>query len=118
MSWTCHIPAIFGRGLLNTFKVSLHSAYLCLKILPTFGVITIFDNQKEVRNIEQGFVPEHKNVHFLREDAEHKQPSSKLETSSKFKKTIQPEGDFTRVALDPRVPDRTVCIRAEMSQKD
>jgi hypothetical protein len=33
--------AIFKRGLLNTFKAALHSTYLCLKILATFGVITI-----------------------------------------------------------------------------
>jgi hypothetical protein len=34
--------AIFGSGLLNTFKAALHSAYLCLKIPRTFVVITIF----------------------------------------------------------------------------
>jgi hypothetical protein len=27
--------AIFGRGLLNTFKAALHSTYLCLKVLAT-----------------------------------------------------------------------------------
>jgi hypothetical protein len=58
---------IFGWGLLNTFIVALHSAYLCLKVPATFGVITIFGNQQEARNIERGFTPEHKNVHFLRE---------------------------------------------------
>jgi hypothetical protein len=33
--------AIFGRGLLNTFEVSLHSLYLCLKIPATLGVILV-----------------------------------------------------------------------------
>jgi hypothetical protein len=37
--------AIFGRGLLYTFIVALHSAYLCLKVPATFGVITIFGNK-------------------------------------------------------------------------
>jgi hypothetical protein len=60
--------AIFGRGLLNTFKPVLHLAYLCLKVLATFGVITIFDSQKEARNIELGFALGHKSMHFLRED--------------------------------------------------
>jgi hypothetical protein len=32
---------IFGQGLLNTFKVVLHSAKLCLKVPVTFSVITI-----------------------------------------------------------------------------
>jgi hypothetical protein len=57
--------AIFGRGLLNKFETALHSAYLCLKILATFGVITIFASQQEARNIEKGFAPGHRNVHFL-----------------------------------------------------
>jgi hypothetical protein len=34
--------AIFGTGLLNTFEATLHSAYLCLKVPATFGVITVF----------------------------------------------------------------------------
>jgi hypothetical protein len=34
--------ATFGRGLLNTFKAALHSGYLCLKVLATFDIITIF----------------------------------------------------------------------------
>jgi hypothetical protein len=45
----------------------LHSAYLCLKIPTTFGVIPVFDSQQEARNIEKGFVPGHNNVHFLQE---------------------------------------------------
>jgi hypothetical protein len=60
--------AIFGWGLLNTFEDVLHSAYLCLKVPATFDIITLFSNQKEARNIEHGFAPGHKNMHFLRED--------------------------------------------------
>jgi hypothetical protein len=57
--------AIFGRGLLNTFEAALHSAYLCLKVPATFGVITVFNSQREARNIEKGFTLGHKNVQFL-----------------------------------------------------
>jgi hypothetical protein len=46
------------------------------------------------------------------------QPLSKQEISAEFKKVIECEGDFTRVALDPRVPDRTMCIGAEMSPEE
>jgi hypothetical protein len=38
--------AIFGQGLLNTFEAALHLAYLCLKILVTLCVITIFGSKK------------------------------------------------------------------------
>jgi hypothetical protein len=57
--------AFFGRGLMNTFEAALYFAYLCLKIPATFGVITIFGSQQETRNIEKGFAPGHRNVHFL-----------------------------------------------------
>jgi hypothetical protein len=38
-----HYPynVIFGRGLLNTFEVVLHSAYLYLKELALLGVISV-----------------------------------------------------------------------------
>jgi hypothetical protein len=75
--------AIFGRGLLNNFKAVLRSAYLCLKVPATFGVITVFDSQKEDRNIERGFTPGHKNVHLQRGDTNQlEQPLHKQEIST------------------------------------
>jgi hypothetical protein len=71
--------AIFGQGLLNTFEAALHLGYLCLKVPATFGIITVFGSQKEARNIKRGFIPGHKNLHFLREDTEQhdqEQPST------------------------------------------
>jgi hypothetical protein len=59
---------IFERGLLNTFEVALHSLYLCLKISTTLGVISVHGNQKDARNIEQGFTPSFKNVNYLQDD--------------------------------------------------
>jgi hypothetical protein len=56
---------IFRRGLLNTFEATLHSTYLYLKVLVTFGIISVFDSQQDATNIEKGFAPGHKNVHFL-----------------------------------------------------
>jgi hypothetical protein len=73
---------------LNTFEATPHSGYLCLKVLATFGIITVFNSQKEARNIERGFAPGHKTVHFLREDADQHelvQPLSKQETLAEFK---------------------------------
>jgi hypothetical protein len=106
---------------LNTFEAALHSGHLCLKVPGTSGIITVFDSQKEARNIKRDFVPGHKNMHFLREDIEQHeqvQPSSKKEMLEEFKKAIEAEGDFKRVALDPRVPDKAVCIGIEMSPQE
>jgi hypothetical protein len=96
--------AIFGRGLLNTFEVALHSTYMCLKILATFGVITVFDSQQEARNIEKDFAPCHKNMHFLQEQQEQQETQPPTEC----RKFIEAEGEFRKVPLDPRVLDKTM----------
>jgi hypothetical protein len=109
------------HSLLNTFVAALHSGYLCLKILATFGIVTIFGSQKKARNIEHGFILGHKNVHFLREEIEqHEQVESlsKQEASVEFKKAIEVEGDFKKVALDPMVLDRAACLGTEMSPQE
>jgi hypothetical protein len=106
--------AIFERGLLNIFEAALHSTYMYLKIPATFGVITVFDSQQEARNVEEGFAPGHKNMYFLQEQPEHHETQPLTEC----KKFIEPEGEFKKIPLDPRVPDKTVCIGTEANQQD
>jgi hypothetical protein len=106
--------AIFERGLLNTFEFTLHSTFLCLKIPATFTVISIFGSQQEARNIEKGFAPCHKKVHFLREKPEQYETQPPVEC----KKVIEAEAEFQKVPLDPRVLDKTVCISIEASQQE
>jgi hypothetical protein len=57
--------AIFGRGLLNTFEVALHSVYICIKVPAALGVILVHGSQKDARNIEQGFTLGHRKVNCL-----------------------------------------------------
>jgi hypothetical protein len=59
--------AIFGRGLINTFEVALHSLYLCLKVPATLGVIPVHGSQKDARNIQQSFTLGHRNVNCLQD---------------------------------------------------
>jgi hypothetical protein len=110
-----HYPynVIFRRGLLNTFEAALHSGYLCLKIPTIFDIISVFDSQKDARNIEQGFVPGHKNVHFVREESEQcQQPTcfTDAKAPTEFKKAIKVDGEFRKVPLDPRMSDKAICL--------
>jgi hypothetical protein len=62
-----------------------------------------------------------KNVHFLREESEQHNTSTsycKKEAPAGYKKAIKAKGEFKKVPLDPRVPDRTVCIGTEVSQQE
>jgi hypothetical protein len=91
-----HYPydAIFGRGLHNTFKATLHSAYHCLKVPALLGVILVRGTQKDVRNIEQGFAPEHINVNCLHEEegvGQQDMRTPKIEASITRKIAIEPE---------------------------
>jgi hypothetical protein len=46
--------AIFGRGFMNKFDAVIRQQFLCMKILAPKGVITVFGDQQEARNIEKG----------------------------------------------------------------
>jgi hypothetical protein len=105
--------AIFGRSLLNTFEDTSHSGYHCLKIPATFDVISICGSQQDAENIEKGFMLGHKNVHVLWEEPDH----HKVEASTEYKKVIEVKGEFKKVPLDPRVPNRIMCIGAEASEQ-
>jgi hypothetical protein len=109
--------AIFGRGLLDTFEAALHSLYLCLKVPAAMGVISIHDNQKEARNIEQGFALGHRNVNCL-QDEKVENYSSIARNENKgnsASRPIEPECETKRVSLNPRVPDKAVMISQDLT---
>jgi hypothetical protein len=109
--------AIFGRGLLNTFKAALHSLYLCLKLPAATRVITIYGSQKEARNMEQGFTPGHRNVNCLQDEkAQNDSNTTKGMNEGTFNgRPIEPECKTRKVLLDPRVPDKVVMISQDLS---
>jgi hypothetical protein len=59
-------------------------------------------------------MPGHKNVYFVQEQPEH----HKNQPPTECKKVIEAKGEFQKVPLDPRVPDKTVCIGTEANQQD
>jgi hypothetical protein len=104
--------AIFGRGLLNTFKVALHSLYLCLKVPAALEVISIYGSKKDARNIEQGFAPGHINVNYM-QDEKAKNGSGDVKNKNERSFTSRPieaECETKRVSLDPRVRNKDMVI--------
>jgi hypothetical protein len=53
-----------------------------------------------------------KSIHFLREQPE----QGETQPPTECKKVIEAEGEFQKVPLDPRVPNRIVCISTKGSQ--
>jgi hypothetical protein len=66
--------AIFGRGFMNKFDAIIRQQFLCMKIPAPKGVITIFGDQQEARNIETGHTPGQTNVYQLKTAEEKKEP--------------------------------------------
>jgi hypothetical protein len=66
--------AIFGRGFMNKFDAVIRYQFLCMKIPAPKGVITVFGDQQEARNIEKGHTPGQANVYQLKTAEERKEP--------------------------------------------
>jgi hypothetical protein len=111
---------IFGRGFLNTFEAVLHSLYLCLKIPAAQGVISVHGNQKNARNIEQGYAPSHRNVN-CRQDNKTESHSSIRNSKNEGNfgsRPIEPKCDIKTVSLDSRVPDKKVMISQDLTSTE
>ena len=65
--------AIIGRNTIVKFAAVIHQPYLCMKLLSTEGVITVFGSQEEAWRCEDNASSANKNVHAietLEEDTE------------------------------------------------
>jgi hypothetical protein len=65
---------IFGRGFMNKFDIVIRQQFLCMKIPSPKGVITVFGDQQEAKNIEKGHTPGQTNVYQLNSPEEKRQP--------------------------------------------
>jgi hypothetical protein len=107
--------AIFGSGFINKFDAVIRQQFLCKKIPAPKGVITVFGDQQEARNIEKGFTPGQSNVHQPNSTEEKKEPHVEPKRD-KEKIEIAADGETKKVYLDD-MPDRAVIIGAHLSPK-
>jgi hypothetical protein len=108
--------AIFGRGFMNKFDAAIRQQFLCMKIPAPKGVITVFGNQQDARNIEKGHTPGQANVYQLKIAEERKEP---YEEAKRDKENIEiaADGETKKVYLDD-MPDRVVTIGAHLNPEE
>jgi hypothetical protein len=106
---------IFGRGFMNKFYAVIRQQFLCMKIPTPKGVITVFADQQEARNIEKGHTPGQVNVYELKTTEERKEPYEEAKRD-KEKIEIAADGETKKVYLDD-MPDRAVTIGAHPTPK-
>jgi hypothetical protein len=108
--------AIFGRGFVNKFDAVIRQQFLCMKIPTPKGVITVFGNQQEARNIEKVHTPCQANVYQLKTANERKEPYEEAKRD-KEKIEIVADGETKKVYLDD-MPDRAVTIGAHPNPEE
>jgi hypothetical protein len=101
--------AIFGRGFANKFNMALHMGYLCMKMPTLHGIIIVYGNQKEARNIEKALYRSQRNINSV--DIE--PPDMPKGTTS-----LKDQEDTKLVPLEQAVLDRQVTIGANLSAKE
>jgi hypothetical protein len=107
---------IFGRGFMNKFDAMIRQQFLCMKIPAPKGVITVFGDQQEARNIEKGHTPGQTNVHQLNSFEDRKEPYIEAKRD-KEKIKIATDGETKKVYLDD-MPDRAVVIGAHLNPEE
>jgi hypothetical protein len=108
--------AIFGKGFMNKFDTVIRQQFLCMKMPAPKGVITVFSNQQEARNIEKSHTPGQTNVYQLKR-ADEKKETYEGARRDKEKIQIAAEGETKKVYLDD-MPDRAVIIGANLSAEE
>jgi hypothetical protein len=108
--------AIFGTGFMNKFDVVIRQQFLSMKMPTPKGVIMVFGNQQEARNIEKGHTPGQTNVYQLKTANERKEIYEEARRD-KEKIEIAADGETKKVYLDD-MPDRAVTIGAHLSPKE
>jgi hypothetical protein len=108
--------AIFGRGFMNKFDAVIRQQFLCMKIPAPKGIITVFGDQQETRNIEKGHTPGQANVYQLKTAEERNEPYEEAK-QDKEKIEIAADGETKKVYLDD-MPDRAVTIGAHLNPEE
>jgi hypothetical protein len=108
--------AIFGRGFMNKFDAIIRQQFLCMKIPAPKGVITVFGNQQEARNIEKGHTLGQTNIYQLNSPEEKREPYIEAKRD-KEKIKIATDDENKKVYLDD-MPDRAVTTGAHLSPEE
>jgi hypothetical protein len=66
---------IFGKAFMNKFDAVIRPQFLCMKMPAPKGVITVFGDQQEARNIEKGHTPGQSNIYQLNPLEEERKPT-------------------------------------------
>jgi hypothetical protein len=101
---------------MNKFDAVIRQQFLCMKMPTPKGVITVFGNQQEARNIEKDHTPSQTNVYQLKA-ADEKKETYEEPKRDKEKIEVAADGETKKVYLDD-MPARAVTIGAYLTAEE
>jgi hypothetical protein len=106
--------AIFGRGVLNKFKIVIKQSYLCMKMPSPFGIIAMHGDQATSRQIEGKPIPGYSLINEVT-----KKPSAeKLDYEKAIEARAQPVEDTMKTPLSNLVPEKCVHIGSDLTKDE
>jgi hypothetical protein len=84
---------------MNKFDAVIRQQFLFMKMPAPKGIITVFGNQQEARNIEQGHTPGQTNMYQLKTAGKKKETYEEAKRD-KEKTEIAADGETKKVYLD------------------
>jgi len=98
--------AIFGRGILNKFKMVIKQSYLCMKMPLPFGIITVHGDQAASRRIEGKPIPSYSLINKVVKKPRNEEADSK-ETAEPRAEAVE---DTLKTPLSALVPEKCVHV--------
>jgi hypothetical protein len=102
--------------VVDKFDAVIRQQFLCMKIPAPKGVITVFGDQQEARNVEKGHTPGQVNVYQLKTTKERKEPYEEAKRDRE-KIEIAANNETKKVNLDDML-DRAVTIGAHLNPEE
>jgi hypothetical protein len=106
--------AIFGRGVLNKFKIGLKQSYLCMKMPSPFGIIAIHGDQAASRRIEGMPIL----GYSLINEVTKKPPTEELDGERTAEARAQFAEDTMKTPLSNLVPEKYVHIGSDLTKDE
>jgi len=111
--------AILRRGTLNAFEAATHSAYLCMKMPGTNGIITIFGSQDDAQRAENNWSPRDRKVNNIEVEEDQKQQKCNEQPQQEaIKEKTKPVDKPKQVIFDEDFPDQKVLIGSQLEGQE
>ena len=106
--------AIFGRGVLSKFEITIKHSYLCMKMPSPFGIIAVHGDQAASRRIEGKPILGYSLVN----EVSKKPPSEEEDSENKVKPREEAAKETQKGPLSNLVPEKYMHVGSDLVEDE